>query len=352
MRIAAHMQQIAQCDVVRGRTEDMAFGYDQVEAAQKRLSGKAKLTPVLQSEALDQIAGARIFAKAECLQHTGSFKYRGAYNRLCQLSEAERAKGVVAFSSGNHAQGVARAAKELGISAIIVMPEDAPKIKVNGVLADGAEIRFYNRLRESREEIATQISKTDGRTVVPSFDDHHIMAGQGTAGIELAAQMEELGVKLDALIICMGGGGLCAGISTAFKKLSPETDIFGAEPLYYNDHQQSFRAQRRVTLKNPPPTLCDALMTQAPGELTWAVNSKNLSGVYAVSDEECLLTMALAKRHLDVKLEPGGSVALTSALSGRWKDCGAFKNIGVILSGGNVDPDVMERAETLATTPA
>lgn len=330
----------------------MAFGYDQVEAAQKRLSGKAKLTPVLQNEVIDKVAGARIFAKAECLQHTGSFKYRGAYNRLCQLSESERAKGVVAFSSGNHAQGVARAAKELGISAIIVMPEDAPKIKVSGVLADGAEIRFYNRLTESREDIAAQISKCDGRTVVPSFDDHHIMAGQGTAGIELAAQMEELGVNLDALIICMGGGGLCAGISTAFKKLSPQTKIFGAEPAFYNDHQQSFAAKRRVALNNPPPTLCDALMTPMPGELTWAVNSKNLSGVFAVSDEECLLTMALAKQHLGVQLEPGGSVALTSALSGLRNGYGAFKSIGVILSGGNVDPEVMTQAEKLATAPA
>ncbi len=322
----------------------MSITFNDIMSASSRLDGHARQTPIIESAEINAIAGCRVLAKAECLQHTGSFKYRGAYNRLSAMSAEERARGVVAFSSGNHAQGVSRAAKELGVDAIIVMPTDAPKVKVDGVLADGARIHSYDRLTESREGIAAEISKRDGRTVVPSFDDPYIIAGQGTAGIELAAQCQDMGVKLDALVICMGGGGLCAGISTAFKTLLPSTKIYGAEPSGYNDHQMSFARGRRVGLDTPPPTLCDALMTPRPGALTWPINSKNLSGVFDVSDEECLMTLQLAKRHMDVTLEPGGSVALTAALGGKLK---AFETVGVILSGGNVDPDVMARAMAL-----
>lgn len=322
----------------------MSIQFDDIAAAAKRLEGHARTTPVLESKTINAISGCRVLAKAECLQSTGSFKYRGAYNRLSAMSAAERAKGVVAFSSGNHAQGVSRAAKELDIDAIIVMPSDAPKVKVEGVLADGARIHSYDRMTESREDIAAEISKRDGRTVVPSFDDPYIIAGQGTAGIELAKQCKDMGVKLDALVICMGGGGLCAGISTAFRKLSPLTKIFGAEPSDYNDHQQSLKRGTRVRLTAPPPTLCDALMTPQPGALTWPINSKNLSGVFDVSDEECLMTLQLAKLHMDVTLEPGGSVALTAALRGSLRQ---FDTVGVVLSGGNVDPDVLERALAL-----
>jgi len=322
----------------------MTIQYRDVVAAAARLDGHARLTPVLESDILSAIAECRILAKAECEQNTGTFKYRGAYNRLSAMSSDERRKGVVAFSSGNHAQGVSRAARELGIDAIIVMPSDAPKVKVAGVLADGAGIKEYDRLTESREDIAARIARRDGRIVVPSFDDPYIIAGQGTAGIEFAKQCEEMGVKLDAVVICMGGGGLCAGISTVFKTLSPQTKIFGAEPSDYNDHQMSFMRGRRTSLDSPPPTLCDALMTPQPGALTWPINSKNLSGVFDVTDEQCLMTLQLARRHLDVTLEPGGSVALTAALSGELKD---FETVGVILSGGNVDPSVMARAMAL-----
>lgn len=325
----------------------MSINFQDISVAAERLAGHAKITPVMINERLSQISGFNIFAKAECLQHTGSFKYRGACNRLSAMTAEQRARGVVAFSSGNHAQGVSRVAKELGIDAIIVMPEDAPRVKVAGVLADGAHIQTYDRLTESRENIAAQISKAEGRVIVPSYDDPYIIAGQGTTGLELARQCEEMNVTLDALIICMGGGGLCAGISTAFKALSPHTKIFGVEPADYNDHQMSLARKARVALENPPYTLCDALMTPMPGALTWPINFKNLSGVFAVTDEECLLTMQLAKTHLDVTLEPGGSVALTAALSGRLREIGAFKNVGVILSGGNVDPAVMARAMAL-----
>lgn len=322
----------------------MTIQFSDVVAAAGRLDGHSRITPVLESAVLNDIAGCRILAKAECLQHTGSFKYRGAYNRLSALNAAERAAGVVAFSSGNHAQGVSRAAKELGIDAIIVMPSDAPKVKVDGVLADGARICRYDRMTESREDIAAQIAQREGRVIVPSFDDPYIIAGQGTAGLELAKQCADMDVTLDALIICIGGGGLCAGISTAFKELSPSTQIFGAEPSAYNDHQMSLKSGQRKRLYNPPPTLCDALMTPMPGVLTWPINAKNLSGVFDVSDEECLMSLQLAKRHLDVTLEPGGSVALTAALGGKVK---AFETVGVILSGGNVDPEIFSRAMAL-----
>lgn len=321
----------------------LAIDFEDVKNAATRLSGHAVLTPVKTSAALDAIAGARVFAKCEPLQKTGSFKYRGAFNRLSQLSSDERARGVVAYSSGNHAQGVSRAAKELGISAVIVMPSDAPAVKVKGVLADGAKIISYDRAAESREQIADQISRDEGRIVVPSYDDAHIIAGQGTTGIELASQAPDL----DAVIICMGGGGLCAGISTAFAALSPKTKIFGAEPVGYNDHQMSLASGQYETLVNPPPSLCDALMTPSPGRLTFPINRRRLSGVFAVTDEECLLTMALVKRHLGVQLEPGGAVAMASALSGRLNAYGNFDRVGVILSGGNVDPAIAARADAL-----
>ena len=306
--------------------------------AAERLEGFAVKTPLLRSDALDEIADAELHFKAECLQHVGAFKYRGARNRLAAMSPVERERGVVAFSSGNHAQGVARAAKEMGIDAIIVMPSDAPKIKVAGVLRDGATIVEYDRLTESREEIAAGIAKRDGRTLVPSYDDPYIIAGQGTVGLEIARSEFEF----DALITCLGGGGLCAGISLAMEAESPDTHIFGAEPVGYNDHQMSLEHGRRVRIGSPGPTLCDAIMTPIPGELTWPINSRSLKGVFDVSDEDCLYAMQLAKTHLGVTLEPGGAAAMAPVVTGRLpKD---YDRIAVILSGGNVDPAILERA--------
>lgn len=311
---------------------------DVLDAA-KRLQGHAVVTPLLHSREIDDIAGAEVHFKAECLQHVGAFKYRGARNRLAAMNAAERALGVVAFSSGNHAQGVARAAKELGIDAIIVMPTDAPAIKVAGVLRDGASIISYDRLTESREEIAAAIAAKDGRIVVPSYDDPYIIAGQGTVGLEIARS----DFTFDALITCLGGGGLCAGISLAMAAESPNTHIFGAEPTHYNDHQISLRAgDRRRIADDAPPTLCDAIMTPTPGALTWPINSKALNDVYDVSDDDCLYAMKLAKLHLGVTLEPGGAAAMAAAVTGRLPK--AYKRVAVILSGGNVDPAVMDQA--------
>ena len=315
--------------------------FSNVLDAAKRLNGFAVRTPLLRSDALDKIVGAELHFKAECLQHVGAFKYRGARNRLAALSPAERKRGVVAFSSGNHAQGVSRAAKELGIDAVIVMPSDAPKIKVDGVLRDGATIVEYDRLTESREEIASDIAAKDGRTLVPSYDDPFIIAGQGTVGLEIARS----GLNFDALVTCLGGGGLCAGISLAMMQESPETHIFGAEPVGYNDHQMSLEEGKRVRIGSPGPTLCDAIMTPIPGELTWPINSKSLKAVYDVSDEDCLYAMKLAKEHLDVTLEPGGAAAMAAVMTKRLaKD---YSRIAIVLSGGNVDPEVMERAMAL-----
>ena len=324
--------------------EKLAINYEDVARAGQRIKGHAKLTPIRRHDTLDAISGLSVLAKCEALQKTGSFKYRGAFNRLSAMSQNERARGVVAYSSGNHAQGVSRAAKELGISATIVMPSDAPKVKLAGVKSDGAKIVIYDRMTQVREDIADEISAREGRIIVPSYDDPLIMAGQGTIGLELAEQTPDL----DAVIVCMGGGGMCAGISTALAKLSPNIKIFGAEPADYDDHKRSLASGRYENNIGAPPSLCDALMTPSPGRLTFPINRKNLSGVFGATDEECLLTMALAKKHLDVQLEPGGSVALAAALSGRIHAHGDFKRVAVILSGGNVDPNVARQAERFA----
>ena len=312
--------------------------YADVLAAARRLEGHAIKTPLLRSDALDTRLGKQIWFKAECLQKKNAFKYRGAFNRLSAMSAAERARGVVAFSSGNHAQGVSCAAKELGMDAIIVMPEDAPKVKTDGVLADGATIVSYDRNTESREEIAAAIAQRDGRTLVPSFDDPWIIAGQGTIGIELA----EAEPEFDAMITCLGGGGMCAGISLALTELSPQTRIFGAEPENYNDHQLSLRAGVRTKLSATPPSLCDAILTPQPGALTWPINFKSLSDVYTVSDEECLYAIKVTHEELGVTLEPGGAAAMAAVLAGNLPD--DVKTVAVILSGGNVDPSIFQRA--------
>jgi len=316
--------------------------FDVVKAAE-RLDGHAVKTPLIRSDVIDIMTGKTIWFKPECSQKVGAFKYRGAFNRLSAMNSADRKRGVVAYSSGNHAQGVSRAAKELGISAIIVMPEDAPVVKVAGVKNDGAEIVFYDRHSESREAIADDISKRDGCIIVPSYDDPYIIAGQGTTGLEVARS----GIGFDALITPMGGGGLCAGISLAMNKLSPRTKIYGAEPQDYNDHQQSFKSGKRERLKTNLPTLCDALMTPQPGALTWPINSQSLSGVFTVSDMDCMMAMAIAVQEMDVQLEPGGAVAMAAILTGALADKPKFEKICIVLSGGNVDPVIADRANGL-----
>ena len=291
----------------------------------------------LYTGSLDALAGGSLFIKAECLQVTGSFKIRGAMNRLSQIPAAQRAAGVVAFSSGNHAQGVARAARLLGMPAIIVMPSDAPRIKVAGVEADGGVVHFYDRETESREEIATRIAEDRGAVVVPSFDDKDIVAGQGTAGLEFAHQMEAFGAPLDHLICCAGGGGLITGVAIAMAELSPQTSIWTAEPEGHDDWAQSLAAGELRSNLPGTRSICDAILTPAPGKYTWALGRDLLAGGRAVNDDQIRAAMRLAFRHLKLVVEPGGAAALACALYDL-PDEAKGKSVGVVLSGGNVDP--------------
>jgi len=313
-----------------------------IEDAARKLEGVAVRTPLLRNDALDEAAGGRVFVKAECLQRTGSFKIRGAYNRLARLTRDERPRGVVAFSSGNHAQGVALAAKLLGLPAVIVMPSDAPRMKVEATRGYGAEIVLYDRFTQSREAIAARIGQERGAVVVPSFDDLHVIAGQGTVGLEAAAQLEEAGAEADVLICPASGGGLMAGIALALEARSPRTRLFTAEPTGYDDHRQSLDAGRRIALEPRGSSLCDALLAPQPGELTFAVNGGRLAGGHAVTDEEALAAMAFAFRHLKIVLEPGGAAALAAVLAGKAGLDG--RTAVVVASGGNVDAEVYTRA--------
>lgn len=311
--------------------------FEDVRDAAMRVEGVAERTPILRSNALDKMAGADVFVKAECLQVTGSFKIRGAYNRLAQLNADQRMRGVVAFSSGNHAQGVARAAKLLQMPALIVMPSDAPSIKVEGVRRDGADIHFYDRNTQSREEIAARIAEERGAVLVPSFDDRHIIAGQGTAGLEFAEQVTQ---PLDHLICCAGGGGLITGIALAFEARSPGTQIWTAEPERHDDWKRSLAAGKII--RNAPGThsICDAILTPQPGELTWAIGKRLLAGGFAVSDAEIKHAVRAAKSCFDgLVVEPGGAAALAVAARGLPEDMHG-KRVGIVATGRNVDPDM------------
>ncbi len=315
--------------------------FKDIESAAELLNGNIYPTPLIRSDVIDIIVQKKVWFKPECNQKSGSFKYRGAFNRLANLSTAYKARGVVATSSGNHAQGIAKAAKELNIEAHIVMPTDAPVVKINGVKGDNGIIHFYDRYTESREEIAEHLSKKYGYIYVPSFDDPYIIAGQGTIGLEIANS----GIPFDGLITCLGGGGLCAGISLAMKKLSPKTKIFGVEPFLYNDHQLSLLSKKRKSVPITNETICDALMTPMPGKVTWPINKKSLSNVFTVTDDECRYSMAIFKKETGIQLEPGGAVALASLLRGDFSKYPNINAICVILSGGNVDNSIARSAD-------
>lgn len=312
-----------------------------VEAAAARLHGAAVLTPLLRAPALDAATGGCVLLKAEPLQVTGSFKFRGAFNRLVQLSPAERKAGVVAWSSGNHAQGVAAAAKQLRIRAVIVMPTDAPALKLENTRALGAEVVTYDRAREDREAIARRIAGERGAVVVPSYDDPDIIAGQGTLGLELMAQARHMGLTVDDVIAPTSGGGLIAGVGLAVRAARPEARVFSAEPEHYDDHRRSLQAGRREKNASTANALCDALLTDTPGALTWEINKAGLAAGYAVSDTEVFAAMRFAFQHLKIVVEPGGAVALAAVLAGhhRTRD----RVVAVVLSGGNVDPTTFEQ---------
>ncbi len=303
--------------------------------AHDRLCGHVVRTPLLRCDALDNAVGRPVFVKAECLQTTGAFKYRGASNRIMQLTEAERSAGVVAYSSGNHANGVAAAAQEAGVPALIVMPADVPAVKSDGVKARGAKIVYYDRQTENREEIAQKIAQERGAVIVPPYDDAIVIAGQGTAGMECAEQCQEIGVTPDAIVVNAGGGGFTAGIALAWSELCPQARIYTAEPAEFNDHERSFKAGEKQRNAKLAGSVCDALLTPEPGDITFAVNKKLVSAGLCASDDEAFAAMRFAFSHLKIVLEPGGAVALATALAGRVPGEGPLV---VLATGGNVDP--------------
>lgn len=316
--------------------------YDDVLDAAGRIEGLAVKTPLLRHDALDAATGAKVFVKAECLQRTGSFKFRGAYNRISRLTADELTRGVVAFSSGNHAQGVAAAAALMKTPAVIVMPSDAPQAKIEGARRLGGEVIVYDRWTESREEIGARISRERGAVLAPPFEDFHIIAGQGTSGLEVALELDALGQSADLLLAPASGGGLIAGIGLAFGALSPATRIYAVEPEGYDDYAKSLEAGHPVSVKPTKPSLLDALMSPAPGEMTFALNKEKLSGALAVSDDEALAAMAFAFRHLKIVVEPGGAAALAAVLAGKLAVKG--QTVVVVASGGNVDAGTYARA--------
>lgn len=303
--------------------------FDDVRAAAARLRGVAHRTPVVTSRTLDERAGARVFLKCENFQRGGAFKFRGAYNRLAQLNDAERARGVVAFSSGNHAQGVALAARLLGIGATIVMPHDAPASKVVATRGYGAEVITYDRMREDREEIARRMMDERGATLVPPYDDAQVIAGQGTLAIELFEAE-----ALDAVVGPVGGGGMLSGVALAAGAMRPGAAVYGVEPASGDDARQSLERGERVKIA-VPQTIADGLQTQSPGVLTFAILRERAAGIVTVTDDELREAMRFAFERLKIVLEPSGAAGLAVALGRKLPR--AHERVGVVLTGGNVD---------------
>ena len=319
----------------------MSLSLKDIEAAAARIHGRAVRTPLLEAHAASRVTGARVFVKAEVLQRTGSFKFRGAMSRMTLLDESERTRGVVAYSSGNHAQAVAAAARELGTSAVIVMPADAPKLKIENTKGYGAEVVLYDRFTQDRVAIGKKIAGDRGLTLVPPFDDERIIAGQGTAGLEIAQDAKAMGLTLDAVLVPCSGGGLTAGIASALAELSPKTQVYGVEPEHFDDTARSLAAGKRVANTSTKPSLCDALMTEMPGELTFPIIQRLVKAL-SITDDEALRAMAHAFYNLKLVAEPGGAAAFAALLSNKIEARG--KAIAVVLSGGNVDADTFKRA--------
>ena len=303
---------------------------ERVKAAARRLNGVAHRTPVLTSSALDQQCGGQVLLKAEPFQRSGSFKFRGAYNRLSLLDRAARTAGVVAFSSGNHGAAVALAARVLGISAVVVVPANGSAVKLAAIEGYSAELRRYDPASESREEVAAGIAADRGMTLIRPFDDYDVMAGQGTAGLELTEQVP----GLDLVLVPVGGGGLAAGVSTAVKGQLPGAAVVGVEPVNASDTSQSMQAGRRVAIPEPD-TIADGLRATQPGELTFEVNARLLDSVVTVSEAAIVDAMRFCFSRLKVVVEPSGAVALAALLSGAVAPAG---RTAVVLSGGNIAP--------------
>jgi threonine dehydratase len=316
--------------------------FSDVVDADTRIRPYALETPLLRADALDDATGGQIFVKAECLQPRGAFKMRGAANAMMNIPAADRHKGVVAFSSGNHAQGIAYMAKALGMQATIVVPSDAPKGKLESVARDGAKIVTYDRNLESREAIGAQIANEQGAALIQPFDHWDVIAGQGTCGLEMIRQAQGFGVTLEDIVVCASGGGLAAGIALAVEGSSPTTHIWLAEPAGHDDFGRSLVAGKLLSNETGTRSIQDALLTQTPGDLTFPILSRAGATGVAITDDEALYAMAFAFKYLRIVLEPGGAAALAGVLSGKIPTKG--RAIGVTGSGGNVDPETFIRA--------
>ncbi|MFA9419291.1 MAG: threonine/serine dehydratase [Gammaproteobacteria bacterium] len=316
-----------------------------IQRAAERLQGNVVRTPLIESDWLNNQLDGRVLFKAECLQRTGSFKIRGATSKLASLDEDQRRRGVIAYSSGNHAQGVAAAAKMLGINAKIVIPRDAPELKLANTRAYGASVVLYERETEDREAITDDIARKEGLTIIPPYDDELVIAGQGTVGLEIMQQLQQDSISADAILAPCGGGGLIAGTATAIKPVMPDIEIFAVEPEGFDDTRRSLLAGERQANAPGASSICDAIVTPTPGELTFEINRKLLAGGFAVSDEAVIEAMTQAFTRLKLVVEPGGVVGLAALL------CGAFplngKTAVVILSGGNMDIQSLAKFQKL-----
>lgn len=316
-------------------------GIADIEAAAARMQGFAIRTPLLESTVLNTLSKGRVLLKPECLQQTGSFKFRGAWNKISQLDPSMHRGGVVAYSSGNHAQGVAAAAKLMGIPALIVMPSDTPLIKQVNTKMLGAEVVLYDRVRDSREAIARRLAEERRAILVPPFEDTDIIAGQGTAGLELAEQAREIGALPDAVLVCASGGGLTAGVALALEAKIPNCSVYCVEPEGFDDYARSLRTGTRQKNTISSGNICDALMTVEPGETTFEINRTRLKAGIAVTEAEVKRAMRFAFETLKLVVEPGGSVALAAVLAQKLET--RDRVIGVILSGGNVDMNLFAK---------
>lgn len=317
--------------------------FEDIEDAAKRIADVCFRTPLLRNEALDERVGFPVWVKPESLQRTGSFKMRGAWNRISRIPDDEKMNGVVAFSSGNHAQGVAESARLLGIQATIVMPADAPAAKIESTRRRGAEVRLYDRYKESREAIAKEIGARAGATVIRPFDDAWIMAGQGTVGLEALRDATAVGVDFGSVICNASGGGLIAGLALAFNEITQSTEVYAAEPEGHDDLIRSLAAGRIIETKDAKPSIADALMSPAPGVLPFELHKRFLKGGFAATDDQLLEAMAVAFHDLKLVVEPGGAASLAVLLNNR-EHFKARAPVLVVLTGGNVDPEMFRRA--------
>ena len=315
---------------------------EDVKAARERLSGHAYKTPLLRSHILDEMLGANVYFKAECLQRTGSFKFRGAYNAIATLGKDAVERGVIACSSGNHAQGLAEAGRLLGVAVTIVMPEDAPAIKRARTERSGANVVTYDRASEDRDEITDALANETGAILVHPFNNELVIAGQGTTGLEIADQLNAQGVVPDMALTPAGGGGLLAGFYLSLHDAYPDAQIFPVEPEGFDDYHRSLQVGKRLSNESASGSICDAIISPMAGEISFSIINGNIPGGLVVSDDEALQAVAFAFNELKCVVEPGGAVALAALLSGKIECAG--KNVVVMLSGGNVDPEILQQA--------